>query len=254
MQSAHGRAAGQAYFISDGAPVNNFQFLRGISNALGLRFPTVAVPVWTMIMLAWCIEIVWQVLSAAGIEFNPLITRAEVLKVGVTHYFSTAKAKAELGYDPPVSPSEGQQRLVEDIVRKEERLNALLQAQRTVKSSTNKGFPRVQRPHVVWCVAVLSGMALLALCALGPTPLPGMLEHVRSFSILIFQSQQGLQILFEAAVMVHAGEATYAYVVASDCDQKNALGWTFQTFLLGYPSLRLLLKRRAKRKSAEFHQ
>ncbi|KAK3236180.1 hypothetical protein CYMTET_53659, partial [Cymbomonas tetramitiformis] len=172
-QSAHGVAAGQAYFISDGAPVNNFQFLRGVSDALGVRFPAVAAPVWAMITLAWCIEIVWQVLSAAGIEFNPLITRAEVLKVGVTHYFSTAKAKAELGYDPPVSPSEGQRRLVEDILHKEERQKALLQAQRTVSGSTLGGFLSVQRPHLVWWMAVLSGMALLALCACGPTPLPG---------------------------------------------------------------------------------
>uniref|UniRef100_A0A3B4TUP4 Short chain dehydrogenase/reductase family 42E, member 1 n=2 Tax=Seriola dumerili TaxID=41447 RepID=A0A3B4TUP4_SERDU len=33
-------------------------------------------------------------------NFQPLLTRTEVYKTGVTHYFSMAKAKAELGYEP----------------------------------------------------------------------------------------------------------------------------------------------------------
>lgn len=33
-------------------------------------------------------------------NFQPFLTRTEVYKTGVTHYFSLEKAKKELGYEP----------------------------------------------------------------------------------------------------------------------------------------------------------
>ncbi|KAI8512369.1 hypothetical protein Bbelb_090080 [Branchiostoma belcheri] len=38
-------AAGQAYFISDGKPVNNFEFFRPLVEGLGYTYPTVRLPV-----------------------------------------------------------------------------------------------------------------------------------------------------------------------------------------------------------------
>ena len=41
------------------------------------------------------------------------MTRAEVYKVGVTHYFSIEKAKNELGYEPEVNSHDGAKMMAE---------------------------------------------------------------------------------------------------------------------------------------------
>ncbi|TSK38384.1 Thrombospondin type-1 domain-containing protein 4 [Bagarius yarrelli] len=93
------RAAGQAYFISDGRPVNNFEFFRPLVEALGYPFPKLRLPVSLVYFFAFLTEMVHSAVSRFY-NFQPLLTRAEVYKTGVTHYFSIEKARAELGYDP----------------------------------------------------------------------------------------------------------------------------------------------------------
>lgn len=93
------RAAGQAYFISDSRPVNNFEFFRPLVEGLGYSVPKLRLPVCLVYFFAFLTEIVH---SAVGrvYDFQPLLTRAEVYKTGVTHYFRLEKARVELGYDP----------------------------------------------------------------------------------------------------------------------------------------------------------
>jgi heme/copper-type cytochrome/quinol oxidase subunit 3 len=56
--------------------------------------------------------------------------------------------------------------------------------------------------------------------------------------------------IFLVAVLLHLSEATAAAVLAwRSRERKRTLGWTAQTLLLGYPSLRLLLQRLAPRPS-----
>lgn len=93
------RAAGQAYFISDGRPVNNFEFFRPLVEGLGYRFPTLRLPISFIYFFAFLTEMI-HCLIGPFYNFQPLLTRTEVYKTGVTHYFSMAKAKAELGYEP----------------------------------------------------------------------------------------------------------------------------------------------------------
>lgn len=93
------RAAGQAYFISDGRPVNNFEFFRPLVEGLGYPFPTLRLPIALIYFFAFLTETIHHVVGPFY-NFQPLLTRAEVYKTGVTHYFSTAKAEAELGYEP----------------------------------------------------------------------------------------------------------------------------------------------------------
>lgn len=103
-----GRLGGRAFFISDGAPVNNFVFLTRLLEASGRRSAALfalSVPTRPMYALAWLIELVhWAVFVASrgAVNFMPLLTRAEVLKVGVTHYASLESARCELGYEPVV--------------------------------------------------------------------------------------------------------------------------------------------------------
>ncbi|XP_062327859.1 short-chain dehydrogenase/reductase family 42E member 1 [Osmerus eperlanus] len=93
------RSAGQAYFISDGRPVNNFEFFRPLVEGLGYSFPTLRLPVSLIYFFAFLTEMIHHLIGPIY-NFQPLLTRTEVYKTGVTHYFSMAKAKAELGYEP----------------------------------------------------------------------------------------------------------------------------------------------------------
>ncbi|XP_077567801.1 short-chain dehydrogenase/reductase family 42E member 1 [Stigmatopora nigra] len=96
---ANHRAAGQAYFISDGRPVNNFEFFRPLVEGLGYSFPRLRLPIGLIYFAAFLIEMVHR-LVAPFYDFQPLLTRTEVYKTGVTHYFSMAKAETQLGYLP----------------------------------------------------------------------------------------------------------------------------------------------------------
>ncbi|XP_053172809.1 short-chain dehydrogenase/reductase family 42E member 1 [Scomber japonicus] len=92
-------SAGQAYFISDGQPVNNFEFFRPLVEGLGYPFPKLRLPISLIYFFAFLTEMFHHLIGPLY-NFQPLLTRTEVYKTGVTHYFSMAKAKAELGYDP----------------------------------------------------------------------------------------------------------------------------------------------------------
>lgn len=102
-------AAGQAYFISDGRPVNNFEFFRPLVEGLGYPFPKLRLPISLIYLFAFLTETVYYFIRHVY-NFQPLLTRAEVYKTGVTHYFSMAKAKAELGYEP-------EERSLDEVVR-----------------------------------------------------------------------------------------------------------------------------------------
>lgn len=95
-------AAGQAYFISDGTPVNNFTFLRPLIEGLGFTLPRrLWLPLWLMYALAWVLELGSRgVRAATGVKLTPLLTRTEVVKCGVTHWFRIDKARRDLGYGP----------------------------------------------------------------------------------------------------------------------------------------------------------
>nr|XP_020669240.1 short-chain dehydrogenase/reductase family 42E member 1 [Pogona vitticeps]XP_020669242.1 short-chain dehydrogenase/reductase family 42E member 1 [Pogona vitticeps] len=93
------KAAGQAYFISDGRPVNNFEFFRPLVEGLGYPFPTLRLPLKLIYCFAFLTEVVHFMVGRLY-NFQPLLTRTEVYKTGVTHYFSLEKARRELGYEP----------------------------------------------------------------------------------------------------------------------------------------------------------
>eukprot|EP01063_Lacrimia_lanifica_P024290 TRINITY_DN32227_c0_g1_i1.p1 TRINITY_DN32227_c0_g1~~TRINITY_DN32227_c0_g1_i1.p1 ORF type:complete len:430 (+),score=165.13 TRINITY_DN32227_c0_g1_i1:45-1334(+) len=116
FKEAAGEAAvvsGQAYFISDENPMNQFEFFRPLIEGLGYKFPSVSIPVALAYYPAWLIELVHSSLKGVY-DFTPLLTRTEVLKVSVTHYFSSAKARRDMGYAPLVSQDKGVARMVED--------------------------------------------------------------------------------------------------------------------------------------------
>ncbi|KAF6079358.1 short chain dehydrogenase/reductase family 42E, member 1 [Phyllostomus discolor] len=91
-------ASGQPYFISDGRPVNNFEFFRPLVEGLGYPFPSIRLPLTVIYCFAFLTEMTHFILGQLY-NFQPFLTRTEVYKTGVTHYFSLEKAKKELGYE-----------------------------------------------------------------------------------------------------------------------------------------------------------
>ncbi|XP_037372123.1 short-chain dehydrogenase/reductase family 42E member 1 isoform X2 [Talpa occidentalis] len=91
-------ASGQPYFISDGRPVNNFEFFRPLVEGLGYTFPSFRLPLTLIYWVAFLTEVSYFLLGRLY-NFQPFLTRTEVYKTGVTHYFSLEKARKELGYE-----------------------------------------------------------------------------------------------------------------------------------------------------------
>ncbi|XP_068248949.1 short-chain dehydrogenase/reductase family 42E member 1-like [Palaemon carinicauda] len=94
-----GKVSGQAYFISDGFPINHFEYFRPWYEGLEYGFPNVQLPLALIMIVAHVQQIVYNIIHKVY-PFKPFITPAEVYKSGVTHYFSCGKATKDFGYMP----------------------------------------------------------------------------------------------------------------------------------------------------------
>lgn len=223
---------GQAFFISDGSPIENFEFLRPLCVARGRRYPALVVPTAAMLWVSALLERVYYATRSMGVPVEPALTQAEVLKVGVTHYFSIEKAQRLLGYQPQLSSEEGALRLAKHY-------GAHVQ---------NDDF--FEFSAVVWVVSIMMGLVLLAIAAFADAhqlqagDYSVLMQGVYWLAVSIFQSQPNLQIVFYSAAAIHVAESivALAYAVRIGCKNTMAMWW-LQTLLFGYPSLRLLLRR-----------
>ncbi|PON90516.1 Hopanoid-associated sugar epimerase [Trema orientale] len=220
-------AAGQPYFVSDGSPVNSFEFLRPLLRGLDYDMPNASLPVPQALLLG---KLFWGIYTMLYPWLNrwwlpqPLILPAEVYKVGVTHYFSFLKAKEELGYVPLVTPREG---MAATISYWQERKRKMLDG------------PTIY----TWLFCVI-GMSTLFCAAylpdIGPVP------FFRAITLFFYRSMWIVRMVFLVAAALHVGEAIYAWYLANRVDPDNSRGWFWQTFALGIFSLRFLLKRARK--------
>ncbi|XP_045213063.2 short-chain dehydrogenase/reductase family 42E member 1-like isoform X2 [Mercenaria mercenaria] len=94
-------AAGQAYFVSDDAPINTFSFFGPLITGLGYPMPSIRLPISVIYFVAFLTEWLHYLISYVY-NFQPLLTRTEVYKTGVTHTFSIKKAGEQLGYRPTI--------------------------------------------------------------------------------------------------------------------------------------------------------
>ena len=78
--------------------MNNFEFLRPLVEGLGYKFPSIRLPLTLIYCFAFLTEMTHFILGRLY-NFQPFLTRTEVYKTGVTHYFSLEKARKELGYE-----------------------------------------------------------------------------------------------------------------------------------------------------------
>jgi len=102
------KAGGKAYFISDGedARINNFDFFSQLPIGLGYPKPFLWIPLPIVYAFATVTEICFEIFRMIlfgpedYVPFEPLLTRAEVLKAGVHHWCSIDRARKDLGYIP----------------------------------------------------------------------------------------------------------------------------------------------------------
>ncbi|KAL6504164.1 hypothetical protein OROGR_026087 [Orobanche gracilis] len=221
-------AAGQPYFISDGSPVNSFEFIGPLLKGLDYDLPKTSLAVPHALLVGkffWVLySLLYPCLNRKWLP-QPLILPAEVYKVGVTHYFSSLKAKEELGYRPMISPQEG--------------MGATIAYWKERKRKTLDG-----PTAYVWSLVVI-GMMMLFCTAYVPDvgPVPPL---CRAITLFFMRSIRTVRLVFLLSTAAHFGEAVYAWKLARKYDPANARGWFWQTFVLGYFSLRYLLKRTVK--------
>jgi nucleoside-diphosphate-sugar epimerase len=105
---------GRAYFISQGQPVNCWDWINEI---LGLaELPpiekTISFPT------AWRVGAMLEVLyRGLGIRKEPPMTRFLAAQLAKHHYFDISRAKTDFGYSPSISTSEGMRRLARELGR-----------------------------------------------------------------------------------------------------------------------------------------
>lgn len=72
---------GRCYAISDGTPIDNFEFLKPLCEARLCEFPTLTIPTPAVICFAYLCEKMYFFFKLLGIQVEPFLTRSEVYKV-----------------------------------------------------------------------------------------------------------------------------------------------------------------------------
>jgi 3beta-hydroxy-delta5-steroid dehydrogenase/steroid delta-isomerase len=97
---------GQAYFLSDGTPINAGQFSIELVRHMGVETRLVRLPD----PVARAAAAVWEGLYRLVGAPKPAFTLANVKLCDIDHYFSIEKAKRDFGYSPRVGTEEGLRR------------------------------------------------------------------------------------------------------------------------------------------------
>ena len=103
---------GNAYFISQGVPVNCWQWIDEILSLAELP----AVQKSISFRTAWRVGAVFEtVFRIAGVQREPLMTRFLAAQLAKHHHFDISRARADFAYEPRFSIAEGMQRLGAEI-------------------------------------------------------------------------------------------------------------------------------------------
>ena len=106
--SPGGASAGHAYFISQGEPVDLWQFVARLLRMAGAPPVRRRVPRWLALAAAGAVEGAYRIAARAA---APPLTRFLVREISSSHWFDIGAARRDLGYRPPVSIDEGLRRL-----------------------------------------------------------------------------------------------------------------------------------------------
>ena len=107
-----GTCAGQAYFISQGKPVELWSWLNQILEGLGHAPLTKRVPLLLAYMVGAVAECTWKVFARSG---EPPITRFVAVELAKDHYFDVEMAYRHLGYRATVDMKTALKATIEDL-------------------------------------------------------------------------------------------------------------------------------------------
>lgn len=97
MLAGDNEASGKAYFITDGDPVECWDWISTILRCAGLEPPKKTISLGTAYRAGAVLEGIYRLL---GIRSEPPMTRFVALQLGVDHYFNIDAARKHLGYEP----------------------------------------------------------------------------------------------------------------------------------------------------------
>ncbi|MDR3631803.1 MAG: NAD-dependent epimerase/dehydratase family protein [Desulfocapsaceae bacterium] len=104
-----GIAAGKAYFVNQGEPVDLWKWINELFERTGIAILEKKVPFIAAYGIGMTLEIAYKILA---LDREPGMTRFLAEQLAKSHYFSIARAREELGYIPLVNNEEGMRRLV----------------------------------------------------------------------------------------------------------------------------------------------
>jgi nucleoside-diphosphate-sugar epimerase len=94
-----GRANGKAYFLSQGEPVNLWEFINRLVVGAGLPPVTKKIPLRRAYALGATMEALWTILPLKG---EPPLTRFVAVELAKDHWFDVSAAQRDLGLKPAV--------------------------------------------------------------------------------------------------------------------------------------------------------
>ena len=100
--------AGKAYFLSQGEPVNCWDWINEILQLAELSPVTKKIPLRVAWHLGHAMEIAYSLLRKTD---EPRMTRFLAAQLATSHHFDISAAKQDFGYTPQISTAEGMQRL-----------------------------------------------------------------------------------------------------------------------------------------------
>ncbi len=100
--------AGNAYFLSQGEPVNCWQWIDEILALAGLPPVAKSISLNAAWRIGWLLETSYACLR---VRSEPRMTRFLAAQLGTSHYFDIRRARRDFGYQPRISTAEGMHRL-----------------------------------------------------------------------------------------------------------------------------------------------
>jgi len=104
----HGRNAGKAYFISQGNPVNCWQWINEILSMAGLGSVKRKISFRSAWIMGAVYETVYRCLRLTG---EPPMTRFLAAHLAQSHYYNISSARRDFGYEPEITMEEGMKRI-----------------------------------------------------------------------------------------------------------------------------------------------
>lgn len=100
--------AGNAYFLSQGEPVNCWQWIDEILALADLPPVQKSIPLKTAWKVGKAFEFVYRTLN---LKSEPPMTRFLAAQLATSHWFDISAARRDFGYEPQISTEEGMKRL-----------------------------------------------------------------------------------------------------------------------------------------------